>query len=247
MKITFLILSLICSFTAQAGSVAGTGGATEISQLLNYGELYNQTNLAISTLQTQMTQLDSLRRQVMAGGPIHNFSATKALFSNVVSTVKQAQGIGYDAQTMAGRFSSLYPDFNQRSGTNYFQQYGAWSKDLNGMLKASMGTANLHVSNFANDAVTAQTLQEKVAAANTSESQIAVTTAASEVALGTYGELQQMRQAMVVQNAAQTAYMAQAAGQADKKVAEDNSLTKIFSRAPEYRSFDQIQRANAGK
>ncbi|MDP1872062.1 MAG: hypothetical protein Q8K61_10615 [Gallionella sp.] len=223
-KIIFFIFSLICSTTTQAGSVA-TGGASEITQILNYGELYNQTNTVMSSLQTQMTQLDNMRKQVMAGGAIQNFAATKALFNSVVGTVKQAQGIGYDAQTMAGRFSSLYPDFNQKSGTNYFQQYGAWSKDLNGMLKASMGTANLHVSNFANDAVTAQTLQDKVAAANTSESQIAVTTAASEVALGTYQEMQQMRQMQVVQNAAQSSYLAKQNSEADAKTASDQKIS----------------------
>lgn len=228
MKITFLILSLICSFSSQAGSVAGFGGSTEITQYLNFGELYNQTNTVMSSLTTQMTQLENMRKQVMAGGPIHDFVATKALFTNVVDTVKQAQGIGYDAQTMAGRFSSLYPDFNQKSGTNYFQQYGDWSKDLNGMLKASMGAANLHVNNFANDATTNKTLQEKVATANTSESQVAVISAGNEVALGTYQEMQQLRQMQVVQNAAQSSYLAkqQQQDQASNDAA-DKSKPKI--------------------
>jgi P-type conjugative transfer protein TrbJ len=208
-KITLLILSLLCYSTAQAGSVAGTGGASEVTQLLNYSELYSQTNTVMSSLQTQMTQLEKMRRQVMAGGPIQNFLTTKTLFSNLVSTVKRAQGIGYDAQTMAGRFSALYPDFNQKSGTNFFTQYAAMNKDLNGMLKSAMSTANLHVNNFSNDAVTAQTLEDKVATANTSESQIAAISAGNEIALTTFQQMAQMKQMQVVQNAAQTSYMAQ--------------------------------------
>lgn len=222
-KITFLIFSIAFASSAQAGG-ATTGGSSEYTQYLNYGELYNQTNQSMSQLTTQMSQLDNLRKQVAAGGAIQDFSANKQLFSNVVGTVQQAQGIGYSAQVMAGRFSSMYPDFNQKTGTNYFQQYGAWSKDLNGLLKASMGTANLHAGNFANDQVTNQTLQDKVRSANTQESQIAVINAGNEVALGTYQEMQQLRQMQVVQNAAQTSYLSKQNAEADAKTASDQKI-----------------------
>ena len=225
MKKTLLIIIFIATpLTARAGSVAGFGGGTEITQLLNYGELYNQTNTIMTQLETQMSQLENMKKQVMAGGAIQNFTASKQLFSNVVGTVKQAQGIGYDSQVMAGRFSSLYPDFNAKTGTDFFTQYGNWSKDLNGLLKASMGTANLHVSNFANDAATSQTLQDKVRSANTQESQVAVINAGNEVALGTYQELQQMRQMQAVQNAAQTSYLAKQEAEANKKVSDSQQL-----------------------
>lgn len=245
-KTTFLFLTLALTFAGNthAGGAA-TGGASEVTQYLNYGELWNATNNGMSQLSTQMSQLDNLRKQVTAGGAINDFSSSKKLFSDVVGSVRQAQGIGYTAQVMAGRFSSLYPDFNSRSGTNFFQQYGAMNKDLYSMLKASMGTANLHVGNFANDQVTNQTLQDKVRSANTQESQIAVINAGNEVALGTYQELQQMRQMQAVQNAAQTSYMSAQTVQADKKVAQDHALDQMLSRTPTVRSYDEIQRANA--
>jgi len=224
MKKTLLVLSLLISVPAHAGSVAGVGSALETTQYLNYSELYNQTNQSMSQLQTQMNQLANLKKQVMAGGPIQDFASTKQLFGNVVSTVKQAQGIGYDSQVMAGRFSSLYPDFNAKTGTDFFTQYGNWSKDLNGLLKASMGTANLHVSNFTNDATTSQTLQDKVRSANTAESQVAVINAGNEVALGTYQELQQMRQMQAVQNAAQTSFLAKQEAEANKRVSDSQQL-----------------------
>lgn len=239
-KITLIItiLTLLFAETAQAGG-ATTGGASEWTQVLNYKQLYDQTTNSISSLSTQMSQLDNLRKQVTAGGAINDFSSSKKLFSDVVSSVQQAQGIGYSAQVMAGRFSSMYPDFNSRSGTNFFQSYGAMNKDLNSMLKASMGTANLHVGNFANDQVTNQTLQDKVRSANTQESQIAVINAGNEVALGTYQEMQQLRQMEAVQNAAQSSYMAVQTGQADKKVAQDHALDQMFSKKSEMRTYQQ--------
>lgn len=224
MRKNLLVLSLLISVPAHAGSIAGTGGSLETTQYLNYAELFVQTNTVMSSLQTQMSQLDNLKRQVMAGGPIQNFASTKQLFGNMVSTVKQAQGIGYDSQVMAGRFSSLYPDFNAKTGTDFFTQYGNWSKDLNGLLKASMGTANLHVSNFTNDATTSQALQDKVRSANTTESQVAVINAGNEVALGTYQELQQMRQMQAVQNAAQISFLAKQDAEANKKVTDSQQL-----------------------
>ena len=238
MRILLSVGLMVVSGVANAGSVAGTGGGTEVTQLLNYAELYNQTNQSMSQLQTQMNQLANLKKQVMAGSPIQDFASTKQLFGNVVSTVKQAQGIGYDSQVMAGRFSSLYPDFNQKTGTNFFSQYGNWSKDLNGMLKASMGTANLHVSNFANDATTNQTLQDKVRSANTAESQVAVINAGNEVALGTYQELQQMRQMQAVQSAAQTSYMAKQNSESDKKTADAQSNNDMLKYGPDCAQFN---------
>lgn len=235
MKKTLLVLSLLISVPAHAGTV--TGGASEWTQILNYGELYNQTNQSMSQLQTQMNQLANLKKQVMAGGAIQDFASTKQLFGNVVSTVKQAQGIGYDSQVMAGRFSSLYPDFNAKTGTDFFTQYGNWSKDLNGLLKASMGTANLHVSNFTNDATTSQTLQDKVRSANTAESQVAVINAGNEVALGTYQELQQMRQMQAVQNAAQTSFLAKQNSETDQKQKDAQMSAKNYS-GPECAQFN---------
>jgi len=238
MRILLSVGLMVMSGLANAGSVAGTGGGTEVTQLLNYAELYNQTNQSMSQLTTQMNQLANLKKQVMAGGPIQDFASTKQLFGNVVNTVKQAQGIGYDSQVMAGRFSSLYPDFNQKTGTNFFSQYGNWSKDLNGMLKASMGTANLHVSNFANDATTSQTLQDKVRSANTAESQVAVINAGNEVALGTYQEMQQMRQMQAVQFAAQTSFLAKQNSEDDKKVADAQNSEAMSQVGPVCAQFN---------
>lgn len=138
----------------------------------------------------------------------------------------------------------MYPDFNARSGTNFFNDYGKWSKDLNGILKAAMGTANLHVGNFASDAATADTLQKKVKEANTHESMVDVTNAGNEVALGTYREMQQLRQMQSVQNAAQISFMAAQAGQADKKVAQDNVLMEMFSEKAKTRKYEELLKLN---
>lgn len=238
MKKYLILFFLLFTSTAQAGSVAGTGGALETTQYLNYGELYATTNTVMSQLQTQISQLDSMRKMVEAGGTIHDFAKAKQLFSDVVSTVRQAQGIGYDSQVMAGRFSTLYPDFNSRTGTNFFNDYGRWSADLNGMLKASLGTSNLHIGNFANDEETNRTLQNKVATANTSQSQIAVTTAASEISLATFQEMQQLRQMQAVQNAAQTSYLAKQEAEADKKTADAKKVNDMLQYGPECNRID---------
>lgn len=219
------LLSISLIGSAQAGSVGTVNAASETTQYLNYGELYSQTNTVMSQLQTQISQLDTLRQQVEAGGAINDFASSKKLFGDVVNTVKQAQGIGYDSTVMAGRFSGLYPDFNARTGTNFFSDYGRWSQDLNGLLKAAMGTSNLHVQNFANDAETNRTLQAKVATANTSQSQIAVATAATEVAVGTYQEMQQLRQMQAVQNSAMVSYMAKQTAETDARTADAQRLT----------------------
>lgn len=233
-KLTFLLclIFLTGSGYAVAGSVAGTGGSTEVTQYLNYGELYSQTDQLITSVNTQMQQLENMRKQVMSLGIIRDFTAARKLFNDVNSTVQQVKSLGYNSQVMASRFSQLYPDFNAKTGTDFFKQYTDWSRDVNSSLKGALQVANLQAGNFANDAAASDTIRKMVSSANTSESQIAAISAGNNVALAMHDELQQMRQMQVVQNAAQTSYLAAQNQQEDKKVGDSKYLENTISNVP---------------
>lgn len=243
MKKTLLILSLLIALPAQAGSVAGTGGSLETTQYLNYGELFVQTNTVMSSLQTQMQQLSNLQQQV-ASGQILNWGQAKQVISNVASTINQAKGIGYDSQVMAGRWSSLYPDFNTRSGSNYMQQYGNWSKETNNAIKTALTVNGLQVKDYQTDAATRASLEQLSNDANGSQSQIAAVNATNQIAMGQYDEMQKLRQIQVAQNGAMLTYMQGQQQASDTKAAQDDTLRKMFSKPAEMRTYDQQLQLN---
>lgn len=235
-KTLFLIFFLASPLQAHAGAVAG--GASEWTQLLNYSELYNQTNQSMSQLQTQISQLSTLKQQVSAGR-ILDWVQAKQLIAATAGTIRQSQSIGYDAAVMAARWGNLYPDFNSRSGTNYLQQYSAWSKESNNAIKTALTVNGQQVQNYQNDQATRASLEQLSADANGSQSQIAAVNATNQIAMGQYDEMQKLRQIQVAQNGAMLTYMQGQQQASDTKAAQDDTLRKIFSRPAEMRTYEQ--------
>lgn len=244
MKKTFLfILLLIVTFSPLAHAGAVAGGASEWTQILNYSELYNQTNQSMSQLQTQISQLANLQQQVSAGR-ILDWGQAKQLIAATAGTIRQSQSIGYDAAGMAARWSLLYPDFNNRSGTNYLKQYAGWSKETNSAIKIALTANGQQVQNFQNDEVTRASLERLSAEANGSQSQIAAVNATNQIAMGQYDEMQKLRQIQVSQNGAMLTYMQGQQQASDTKAAQDDTLRKMFSKNAEMRTYEQQLQLN---
>lgn len=237
MKKTLLILSLLHALPAQAGAVAG--GASEWTQVLNYSELYNQTNQSMSQLQTQISQLANLQQQVSAGR-ILDWGQAKQLIAATAGTIRQSQTVGYDSAGMAARWSLLYPDFNNRSGTNYLKQYAGWSKETNSAIKTALTANGQQVQNFQNDEATRSSLESLSAEANGSQSQIAAVNATNQIAMGQYDEMQKLRQIQVAQNGAMLTYMQGQQQAADQKTAQDDVLRKMTSRQPQSKTYNEV-------
>lgn len=243
------LLFVLCFFflsttlPAQAGSVGTVNAASETTQYLNYGELYNQTNQSMSQLQTQMSQLTSLQQQVAAGRTL-DWSMAKTVIADVASTVRASQGIGYDSQVMAARWSSLYPDFNKRSGTDYIKQYANWSKESNSAIKTGLAANGQQVGNFQSDAATRAQLETLSNEANGSKSQVDAINATNNIALGQYDEMHKLRQLQTAQNGAMLTYMQGQQQVQDTKAAQDDTLNLMFSKPAETRSYEQLLKLN---
>lgn len=104
---------LLCTAVsgAFAGSIAGFGGSTEITQILNYGELISQTAQQISTTSNtlmtanstlqQLKQLDPSVVGQMTGLPINQvtqLASAYTVMSNAVGTYKDAAAVLTKAQ-----------------------------------------------------------------------------------------------------------------------------------------------------
>lgn len=166
------------------------------------------------------------------------------MIASTATTIRQSQSVGYDSQVMASRWSQLYPDFNSRSGTNYIQQYGAWSAESNKAIKTALTANGQQAQNFQNDEATRASLEQLSNKANGSQSQIAAVNATNQIALGQYDEMQKLRQIQVAQNGAMLTYMQGQQQSADTKAAQDDTLRKMYSKPAETRTYDQLLKIN---
>lgn len=238
-----LLFFLLLIAAAPVRSASMVAGALEPTQYLNYGELYSQTNQSMSQLQTQISQLTSLRQQVAAGRTL-DWSMAKTVITDVANTVRASQGIGYDSQVMAARWSGLYPDFNKRSGTDYIKQYSNWSKESNNAIKTGLAVNGQQVGNFQSDAATRAQLETLSNEANGSKSQVDAINATNNIALGQYDEMHKLRQLQTAQNGAMLTYMQGNQQVQDTKAAQDDTLNKMFSKPAETRTYEQLLKLN---
>ena len=138
----------------------------------------------------------------------------------------------------------MYPDFNNRSGTNYLQQYASWSKESNNAIKTALTVNGQQVQNYQNDQATRATLEQLSSDANGSQSQIAAVNATNQIAMGQYDEMQKLRQIQVAQNGAMLTYMQGQQQASDTKAAQDDTLRKMFSKPAEMRTYEQQLQLN---
>lgn len=227
---------------ARAGSVAGFGGGTEVTQLLNFGELVYQTETQYEQWVLQYERIKQLKIQMEKGINVP-FGQIKQMVSNVSGLVHSSQALGYNSQLGAAKWDSLYPDFNHRTGTNYFEQYKNWSKNSGNAIKTAMEVNGFYSdpTQFATEEKTRETLEQVVNEANTSGSTIAVVNAANQIALSQVDETKKLRQIQTAQNVAQTTYLQQQQQVQDTKTAQDDVLRQMYKDPPQTRTYQQIQ------
>ena len=102
-KAAIALISLFAavSLNARAGSVAGTGGSTEITQLLNHVELITQSSNTLNTvrntlqsamsLQQSLQQLDPSTLANLSGLPMDQLNQMMGLYSQVNNTLQAYQ------------------------------------------------------------------------------------------------------------------------------------------------------------
>jgi DNA-binding transcriptional MerR regulator len=136
---------LLCTAVsgAFAGSVAGTGGATEVTQLLNNGELINQTSQQIATVSNtlstanatlqQLKQLDPSVIAKMTGLPLDQIqklgdaykvmSSAVGVYNQAANVLKQAQQDAAALKVTPSALLQMKANVAAAYGGMYQQQY----------------------------------------------------------------------------------------------------------------------------
>lgn len=166
---TAVALALVAPATmvAHAGSVAGNGGATEITQLLNHAELVtsaiDQLNTVHNTLQgalyleQSLKQLDPSTIAQMTGFPVQELQQLAGLNDQVTSAMQAYQQFqqGVQGFQQGSQYMNMTPEQYLNFTAQAAQQYGG-----------------IYQQQYQNSQAIAQNLQQQLQQLNTSAAAI---------------------------------------------------------------------------
>jgi P-type conjugative transfer protein TrbJ len=193
------------SLSSFAGSVAGTGGATEVTQLLNNVEMVNQTTQQIMMVQQQLTMLANQAKNLTMA-PQQIWGQAQSDLMRLTSLVAQGQSIAYAGQNVDQIFKQRFPGYGSTStNSNYGQLYRSWSDASRQGLSTALQAAGFQVGNFATEQAALQQIQGISAG---SPGSLQAIQAGNMIASQQVEQLQKLRQLTVAQMEAQNGYLA---------------------------------------
>ncbi len=200
-----------------AGSVAGFGGSTEITQILNNLELVNQSaqmyQQVQQTLQQVMMEKQQLQNLIVA--PVQTWGQAQQELAALADLVNKTATLSYAGGNIDQLFKMKFPGYAKTAGnTNFGSKFGDMVKVQMDSLNSALQAAGLQSSQFANERAAIQQIQSMSAG---SPGSLQALQAGNMIASQQIDQLQKLRQLYMAQMQAQNSYMAgQAQQQADQ-------------------------------
>lgn len=222
----FIALAVAASFTAvapstQAGSVAGFGGATEITQLANNVELVNLYLQQVQSYATQLQQYQNMLQNTL-NIPAQVWGAIQADLMGVANVVRQGQALAYSAQNIGTQFQNTFKGFSYPQGFNFKTEYRNWSRATLDGIKGAFEAAKMQADQFATEEGVLTALR---AMSQSAQGQMQALQVGAQIAEQQVQQLQKLRQLMMVQMQAQNSYLA---AQEQKDAASRLALDDFF-------------------
>lgn len=225
-RIILLVMSIYifsCSFV-YAGGTANVGGgfATELTQILNYGQsvyqVVRQTAMVINQAQQIQNQLKQLKSiEVFSSG---QWSSAMGLLNQLQSVVQQGHAISYAMQNIDQAFQQTYSGYVPTE--DYTTQYQTWSTSTLDTIKGSLMAIGLQSNSFATENATLTTLRSM---SDSSVGQTQAIQVGNMINNEMISQLQKLRQIQMSQIQSESAYMAH---QVNKEAADEANLDAIF-------------------
>ncbi|MES2758095.1 MAG: P-type conjugative transfer protein TrbJ [Pseudomonadota bacterium] len=215
----------VLATATHAGSVAGFGGSTEITQLLNNVELVGQSAQMYLQVQQTLQQVVMAKQQLqnLLAAPVQNWGQAQQDLAALADLVTKTGALTYASGNIDQLFRQKFPGYARTAGnSNYGAKYqGLVQSQLDG-LNSALQAAGLQSSQFVNERAALQQIQGISAG---SQGSLQALQAGNMIASQTIDQLQKLRQLTMSQMQAQNSYLAgQAQQQADQTDAAQTFL-----------------------
>ena len=226
----FAIVIMLISNVAFGGSVAGTGGSLEVTQLIQVAQDVDNTIREISRIQRLIRQAESHYRNLERNTrrwKSMNWSNSVDHLNRLRSLIRQGTGLVYTARSIDGLFEKKFRGYKayreeKSSPKAYSDQYRSWSETNRETIKSSMKEANLQAEQFETEEETLKTLEEM---GKSSDGRMKALQVSNKLALEEIRQLQKVRSLMLSQMKMQASYMA---SENDKKSLHKANSEKFF-------------------
>jgi len=212
---------------AHAGTVAGTGGSTEITQILNNAELLMQSAQLYKQVQETIKEVQMAEQQLknLVAAPQMVWGKAQSDLQDLAQLVAKGQALGYALSNIDQKFAQKYPSYNGVALKGNFQGASkTWTQTSLDSLKAALSAAGMQSNQFATEQMAMNSIQN---IASTAPGALQAAQAGVMVAGQQVEQLQKLRQLFMAQMQAQNAFMAQ---QATSQQAEVDTANSHFTK-----------------
>lgn len=193
---TAIYVSCVLPAVSYAGSVGGTGGSTEVTQLMNNVELIQQTYQQAKQLQLQI--------QSALTDPNTPWNQAMSMLNDLRNVVNTGQAIGYDLTHIEEKFRSLYPSYTKTSGAGLLTNLINWGNTTKNSIQSALNAGGMTVSMIQSEGAMIDLLRQKGQNALGQQQSLQVGNA---IAINTVEQLQRLTQLTAAQMQAHNAYL----------------------------------------
>ena len=234
---------LLFSLDSHSGSVAGFGGSTEFTQILNNVELIQVAKTELESLKQQIRQYQILMRN-MKRLPEDVKRQVERDLRRLAELVTLGRGVSYSSGRIDEAFRESYRDYDyyqsmpasQRTRKTYDRHYRDWTQANHDAVKGALRAANLQADQFTDEAQAMRTIQRQMMGA---EGQMQVLQAAGLIAAMQVEQMQKLRQLIATQIQIQSAHIASETSKAALERQEKEDLAQKEWQAVEIKGVDE--------
>lgn len=222
-----LIAAAMLNQAAHAGSVAGFGGSTEITQIMNNTELLQQSAEMYQQTKQLINQVKMAEQQLrnLVASPEMVWGEAPNQLQQLAQLVAKGQALGYALNNIDQQFANKYPAANGNAlRGNYQNAARTWNQTSRDSLKNALSVAGLQANQFADEQAAMSSIQNL---ASTAPGALQATQAGVMVAAQQVQQLQKLRQLFMTQMQAQNAVLA---AQVDKEAEAENLAQSHFQK-----------------
>ncbi len=228
-----LLMIFFMFVNSYAGTVAGFGGSTEITQILNNVQLMQQYGQQVVQVQNQISQITNqlqmyqamiTNMQSLATSP---FQSAMQTLNNLRNVINQATQLSYSIGSVDTYFAQLNPNYATLfQGTNYATRQQAWRTNVNDNLKATLKTSNFTIGNLQTEA---QLMRSLSTASQSAAGQKEAVQAGNNIAVQMAAMMGELKSLTATQARSQSVYLAT---KQTEEEAEEMSVRDLYQYNP---------------
>lgn len=223
-NLLFAVVVALAGGPALAGSVAGTGGSTEVTQIINMAQLVNSYGQQVISYQNQLLQYSTML-QNLKSNPLGVLAPDLA---KAASDATRLWSTGKNIASSMSQIDKSFADtFKSPIAMNFSDKFSNWSNSSMDALKSAMLNAGLQRENFRSDGEALQKLVESVSKADGTVSGLQ---AIGSLNAAQIQESMKLRDLISQQQVAQNTYLAAQTSKEQTKQTASDKLAEPYTK-----------------